>query len=399
MKKLLLLALCAILAAGSADARTLYVNAKRPNNNGNGLKPATAKKTIQAAINIARAGDTILVSPGTYAPIRTDNKKITIKSVKGVSKTRIVPGKTSKTYYVTLARLGRRTPSSARDYGHGIYTPFCTGRSTKVAGILFDGLNRGEEDVFDVFGISGGTLQSCTIQRIGNAWKAHGDMFGDEVDAGAIIAFGSRLTDCKVANNWYHALYGGMLEKCSLNRCIVAGNKTDAYGGALVKTTKAVNCLFAKNTVGNWFMEEWLGGKGNGAALVSSTFVNCTFVANTWLYWVYGEEIGVTRAALSCSFANCILYNNKRRKVANASNGGLSVKTTLMNIAPGNTYANTYKDNRNPKFASGYKLAQESPCINRGKLTAAQKKLVGAKDLAGRKRVRGKAIDMGCYEY
>ena len=38
-------------------------------------------------------------------------------------------------------------------------------------------------------------------------------------------------------------------------------------------------------------------------------------------------------------------------------------------------------------------------CINSGKLTKAQKKLVGTKDLAGRKRIRGKAIDRGCYEY
>ncbi len=36
---------------------------------------------------------------------------------------------------------------------------------------------------------------------------------------------------------------------------------------------------------------------------------------------------------------------------------------------------------------------------DKGKLTKAQKKLVGSKDLAGRKRIRGKAIDRGCYEY
>jgi hypothetical protein len=36
---------------------------------------------------------------------------------------------------------------------------------------------------------------------------------------------------------------------------------------------------------------------------------------------------------------------------------------------------------------------------NKGKLTKTQKKLVGSKDLAGRKRIRGKAIDRGCYEY
>ena len=90
MKKLLLLALCALLSA-NADARTLYVDAKRPNNSGNGLSRAKAKMTIQAAINVAQAGDTILVYPGTYAPIKTKNKKIAIKSVSGKAQTRIRP--------------------------------------------------------------------------------------------------------------------------------------------------------------------------------------------------------------------------------------------------------------------------------------------------------------------
>ena len=90
MKKLLTIALCAIFAIHAAEARTIYVNAKRPNNKGNGLKVKTAKKTIQAAINIAKKGDTILVYPGTYGQIWTKNKKITIKSVKGQKKTKLI---------------------------------------------------------------------------------------------------------------------------------------------------------------------------------------------------------------------------------------------------------------------------------------------------------------------
>ena len=78
-------ALCALFAV-QAEARTLYVDARRPNNKGNGLKLSTAKKTIQAAINIAKAGDTILVSPGSYAPIKTSNKKIATVSSSGVLK-------------------------------------------------------------------------------------------------------------------------------------------------------------------------------------------------------------------------------------------------------------------------------------------------------------------------
>ena len=71
-------ALCALFVV-QTEARTLYVDARRPNNKGNGLKLSTAKKTIQAAINIAKSGDTILVSPGSYAPIKTNNGKTRIR--------------------------------------------------------------------------------------------------------------------------------------------------------------------------------------------------------------------------------------------------------------------------------------------------------------------------------
>lgn len=35
--------------------------------------PNHNRPTIQTAINVAKKGDTILVLPGTYAPIKTDN--------------------------------------------------------------------------------------------------------------------------------------------------------------------------------------------------------------------------------------------------------------------------------------------------------------------------------------
>ena len=60
--RFLIVSLC-MLFAFDAGARTLYVDARRPNNNGNGRSLRKAKRTIQAAVNIAKKGDTIQISP------------------------------------------------------------------------------------------------------------------------------------------------------------------------------------------------------------------------------------------------------------------------------------------------------------------------------------------------
>jgi hypothetical protein len=50
----------------SAQSATYHVDCNRPDNAGDGLSWATAKRTIQAAVNAAASGDTIRVGPGTY---------------------------------------------------------------------------------------------------------------------------------------------------------------------------------------------------------------------------------------------------------------------------------------------------------------------------------------------
>ena len=48
------------------SAKNLYVNSKTGNDQSNGLSPAKAKKTIQAAANLTKPGDSVLVMEGTY---------------------------------------------------------------------------------------------------------------------------------------------------------------------------------------------------------------------------------------------------------------------------------------------------------------------------------------------
>ena len=80
MKKLIM---ALMLMPMMALATTWYVNGSSGADYNSGTSESTAKKTIQAAIDASSAGDTILVAPGTYGSIVSDNKDITIKSISG----------------------------------------------------------------------------------------------------------------------------------------------------------------------------------------------------------------------------------------------------------------------------------------------------------------------------
>ena len=381
MKKLLLLALCAILSA-NADARTLYVDAARPNNKGNGLSKARAKKTIQAAVNVAKKGDVILVCPGAYASFETNNRKISVKSVKGPAKTGVALQE-NRNFVAILGKTPGGDPWAVR------------GTATKLAGFTLDG-----GDVWcggsGCCGVAGGTVSSCRIRNLAGMASA---------------CFRSKLVGCSILDNTYETSgtwgsrgMGGLVLDSVLNRCRVydnignMGSFPDFGGGykesyAVICGSTLVNCLVARNE--------------NESELFGETkAVNCTVAGNGIYHEPDRESRGgsVPRLSEGSSFVNCILRNNFSRTAGSADSGFESTGVrygakTVRNVDPGNVYANTNKTNRNPKFASGFKLKKGSFCIDRGKLTKAQKKLVGTKDLAGKKRIKGKAIDLGCFEY
>lgn len=358
MKRLFTLVLCLAFAVGTAEAKTYYVNAKRPNNNGNGLKLATAKKTIQAAINLAKAGDTILVYPGEYAPIKTQNKKITIKSKSGASKTKIVKPASQKD--MALAQLGKPHMFKTKK-GSYSSAPYTTGNATTLSGFLLDGKKR-DNNHKDLLGVSGGTAKSCSIQRLGK-----------DKSGFTIAACGAKLVGCTVQDN-----VAAVADSCVFSRCKIAGNESRiAWEGGTFHNSRFCNCLITGN---RYYGTAWAGAPSHFGA---STLVNCTVADNRTM------ESGAPFSYKS-KFYNCILRSNRRGK-------------TVLNVDSKSTYSRTFKNNKNPKFANqakgNYKLAKGSPCINQGTVPAAIKPYVGSVDLGGGKRVKGKAIDMGCYEY
>ncbi len=377
MKKLLLLALCAILSA-NVDARTLYVNAKRPNNTGNGLSAKKAKKTIQAAINVAKKGDTILVLPGTYAPIKTNNKKIAIKSTKGEKKTKIC----AKDECITLDLSKKGKRSDAWSWFKG------GGTATKVKGFHCFPKLWGDSRQKAAMAI-GGVVSHCSFSdyRFGcGTYRGYGRFGSTKVyyltDYYPCLkmAAGTTFNDCKFVRQTpsdgsmadYLTGHSADYLKCTFQRCVFREN------GFACAWSAFANCLIAENCDTGFY---------------DSSLLNCTLSRNN------GQWPSHIFFAQRTKMSNCILWNN----FDCVEWDRYELSKSLFSTSNGNTFSNTFTDNRDPKFVNAakgnYKLKKGSPCINKGKLTKKQKKLVGTKDLAGRKRIRGRAVDRGCYEY
>ncbi len=440
-------ALCALFAV-QAEARTLYVDARRPNNKGNGYTAKTAKKTIQAAINKAKSGDVIVVAPGSYAPIKTNNKKIKIVALKGASKTKIVkPAKLDQK--VALAQLGKSYTVYIGSSGTGSSGIWTKGARSTLEGFLLDGMNRAVGSFGELIGVSGGNVKFCVLQRLG---KKYADTFGGFASFDyASVAVNSKLTDCNIRKNKAdiapseYSAVGSAVTGSTFLRCSVSDNEGDYEGFG--SGSSLINCLLVGNTTRYELFDK-------------ATLLNCTVVKND----IVGRYEDLKFSSAS-KYYNCILWNNyvtppKEKKTVygyeyydangdwigyrDAGSATFSISYTdaqgdyvsadgvtegvlsrycpgwtksedsytdyvpgtnkrLHNVDSGNTYKNTDKTNKNPKFVGAakgnYRLKKGSYAIDKGKLTAAQKKLVGTEDLAGKKRIRGKAIDRGCYEY
>ncbi len=210
----------------TANGTLYYVDATRPDDGGNGLSWATAKRTIQAAIDWANDGDTIIVTNGIYAQIVTDNKPLIIQSVNGPDVT------------IIKALNSNRCASLASSF-------MPMENDTVLVGFT---LTDGYKNV--AAGVFGGTLYNCIIRN------NHATDF-----AGG--ARNSVLYDCVIINN--SAIGNGGVLTCILNNCVVAGNSSQYAGGA--SFSALTNCTIVGNN--SWYQ----GYGGAGSCTLNSCIV------------------------------------------------------------------------------------------------------------------------------
>jgi hypothetical protein len=335
----------------------------------------TAATNIQDAVDVAAAGDEIVVTNGIYATggraVGTNllvnrlavDKPLTVRSVSGPDVTVIDGAGTGRCAYAGESALlsgftltnGNAGPGNGT-LGGGVFGE----RLGVVTNCIFRGNWAGAGG-----GAYGGTLYNCTLS--GNSGYYGAGACGS-------ILYGCTLTDNSAQPVFYGANGGGVnastLYNCTLTgnscagggggacsstlyNCTLTGNTAEIGGGASSSTL--YNCTLTSNTAGTGAT----GGIGGGVD--ASTLYNCTLTGNSAISWCGG--------ASESALYNCIVYFNQSSLGANYLFGDMNgnydsrLYYCCTTPLPSNGVGNIDTD---PRLASATHLSAASPCIGAG---------------------------------
>ena len=365
------LAILLLVIARTTSAATWYV-ATNGNDSADGTSWATAKQTIQAAIDIAVTNDIVLVNNGVYATggrvangaltnrIAID-KPITVLSVNGPAVTAIQGNKPIGLRAVRCAYVGTNATLSGFMLTSGATYP--TGNNAERggggawcenSGVLSNCTLTGNSAAIGG-GVCYGTLNDCTLSN-NSATDAGGGTFGSILNICTLVrntanfeygggVYNSTLNNCTLIDN--NAFYGGGAYWSVLNNSTLISNSASysgggAFGGSLSNCTLTYNrarwgsgCHLG--TLNNCtLIRNWNADFGGGSH--SANLNNCTLISNTALYGGGAHDSTLSNCALTGNSAiynggganrgtlnNCMLANNS------ASFGGGSCSGTLHN--------------------------------------------------------------------
>ncbi|MDD2598710.1 MAG: choice-of-anchor Q domain-containing protein [Kiritimatiellae bacterium] len=370
------------------EPRLWHVDAAMPDDTGDGLSWATAKHTIQAAIDVAVDGDVVLVTNGVYntgvghsgygySRIGITNN-ITVRSVNGAADTVIqggmlygISGET-RCAFMSAGRLegftledGRTLSDSGKNQGGGVY-------ALSTNAVVADCVIR-DCDASYGGGVSSAAVTNCTLHGNGATSQgggAFGGIITDSLIHNNVAAssgggtYNSTLLRCRIRGNTSH--YGGGSSYGALLGCEVKGNVANSYGGGAFYAA-LTNCVLRSN----------LSAEESGGGSCRGTLVNCTLTLNR------AKKGGC--GALGGDLFNCIVYDNH------------TLEDGINNWSwDAGQFTSSTSDN--PKFrlpdAEDYRLLPGSSCLDSGQTDAN----FSAVDFYGNARVQNDLIDRGALE-
>lgn len=271
----------------------------------NTINVPASQPTIQAAINAASEGDTIVVAPGTYIEnISFLGKAITVTSYEGASRT-IIDGGQNGTIVNFLGTETRKSVINGFTMTNNA-VPLPTQVTVQAYGILVGGAsptitnniitkNRG-------FGISvtrGGPLvQGNTISYTATAGDPSQNYGRENDDGSAIVIFQQASQPAEILNNTIEfnnaqcmggAIQVGYGASPLVQNNIISNNISLGFGGAITlingNQLSIIQNLFYGNSSGAAggaiYLSVVSDGTNHGAGLVNLFIVNNTFVENT----------------------------------------------------------------------------------------------------------------------
>jgi hypothetical protein len=369
------LPLSIVLGLGAAAPAASAAAERYVDSNGEAPAPpyyswVTAARNIQDAIDVAEAGDEIIVTNGLYAAggrlvqggmnrVVID-KLVCVRSVNGPEVTRIE---------------GAPSPgSTVFGLGEGAVRCVYIGEGALLSGFtLTNGYTRIGDNGGGALCAISGILTNCVVIN-----NQAGDPENDSEGGGV---FQGTLFVCRLVGNTSHG-EGGGAARSTLYHCVVRDNNSGDGGGGVSAST-CYNCLLSGNH--SWSM-------GGGAFW--GNLNNCTVVNNSANLGggVYGG-----------SLTNCIVYYNATETIGtNYTEGFGSLNFTCTFPLPAEGAGNIANE---PGFVDrmvgDYHLGRDSACIDVGANLAA----VIVRDLDDNFRpLEGNgdglaAFDLGAYEY
>jgi len=346
-----------------AFGRTIYVDDDGPANFSN----------IQAAIDDANDGDTVIIKQGTYTGFGN-------RDIDFLGKAITVSGEDPNDFNVVAATIIDCNGSESEP-NRGFYFHSGEGPGSVLCGLT---ITNGYAEQGGGIYISGSrpNIRKCRI--IGNSASIGGGLYAYNTPEYL------EVLNCTIQLNRATNLGGGIYAQdsdVSFANCIISCNTASDGGGLSYYKVdgEVLNCTFSDNVA-----ESEGGGVYMGSGYI--LFVNCIF-------WGNSDSTGYVLSAQICPYTYNAMYScvqDEDSNDANIPSGQGNIDDNPMFVREPDDGGDGWGVGGNDDCGDLH-LRGDSPCINAGKFFSWNNQ--PAQDIDGEQRIMGPTVDMGVDEY